>query len=182
MRDIRDATYRGEICIIWLPDWPTSASPDRRATQMHPRSDWLRAIRYAKGSSSQDFQHNYASMQCRIRIPMSLRSDMSACRRGGFPIMHSCASLLENITSPGNRNSGRKSNGTLIRIPYRRALISYVAFLGFPDINTPKHLIYIFLLLVKILIGTRENQLTAHRTSNRSIIFNFSSRVLLFDG
>lgn len=26
-RDIRDTTDWGEICIIWLPDWPTSASP-----------------------------------------------------------------------------------------------------------------------------------------------------------
>jgi len=58
-RDIRDTTDRGEICIIWLPDWPTSASPIG-VPPMHPRSDWSRRSVCAKGSSSQDFQHSCA--------------------------------------------------------------------------------------------------------------------------
>lgn len=50
------------------------------------------------------------------------------------PIMHSCASLLENITSLGNRNSSARVMGALIRIPYRRAFISYVSYLDFRTI------------------------------------------------
>lgn len=71
---------------------------------------------------------------------MSLRSDMSACRRGEPVIMHSCASLLENITSLGNCNSSAR----VMRGVNTNTVSAHVSYLGFQDITLSKHLVYTF--------------------------------------
>lgn len=76
--------------------------------------------RYAKGSSSQDFQHSCASM------PPGFGLHESAFRYVRRAPMHSCASLPESVTSLGNRNSGRVIRNTVSNLAYLRSRDNYL--------------------------------------------------------